>query len=248
MMAGSMLLASTSLFLVVGGGGTAGATPRTDITLPPLPSPSISPIPLPTILPSPSPTPPAPSLPPPPSPKPTTPKPTTPAPSPPDPGGGGGTPTDPGPTDPGPTDPGPTDPGPTGGGNGGPGGGNGGNQPDPGGQPGFPHNFGKLKGPLFHYGGPFHFKPPFTIGGKERQVTPPGSTSSGHTVGGGGAPVQAPAPAEPAAAPEVIRAEPASTTSQPRPFALWPLLPAGLLAIAAVAAVVFEPKPAKEEN
>jgi hypothetical protein len=102
-----------------------------------------------------------------------------------------------------------------------------------------------VKGPLFHYGGPFHFKPTFTIGGKERAPggTTVGSTSPGHTVTGGGHVANAPAPAPPAT--EIVRAAPAAATA-PRSAgpssALWLLLPAGLLALAAVAAVLFEPK------
>jgi hypothetical protein len=103
-----------------------------------------------------------------------------------------------------------------------------------------------VKGPLFHYGGPFHFKPTFTIGGKERAPggTTAGSTSAGHTVTGGGGHV-ANAPAQAPAATEIVRAAPAAATA-PRSTgpssALWLLLPAGLLALAAVAAVLFEPK------
>ncbi len=102
-----------------------------------------------------------------------------------------------------------------------------------------------MKGPLFHYGGPFHFKPPFTIGGKERSTggtVAPGSTSPGHAVGGGHV---ANAPAPPAPQPTaIVRVAPATATA-PRSApssALWLLIPAALLAIGAVAAVVFEPK------
>jgi hypothetical protein len=97
-----------------------------------------------------------------------------------------------------------------------------------------------VKGPLFHYGGPFHFKPPFTIGGKERAGAP---TSPGRTVsgGGGGGAVTAPQPApQPTAG--VIRVAPVSATKSTHPAAVWFLFPALLLAIAAVAAVLFEPK------
>ena len=115
-------------------------------------------------------------------------------------------------------------------------------------QPGFHHDFGTVKGPLFHYGGPFHFKPPFTIGGKERTVPAAGggSTASGHAVGGG-APVTAPLP-QPTTSGGVIRVASASATRSNHPSPLWFLFPALLLALAAVAAVVFEPKPHRVEN
>ncbi|HXJ63312.1 MAG TPA: hypothetical protein VNN79_06120, partial [Actinomycetota bacterium] len=101
-----------------------------------------------------------------------------------------------------------------------------------------------------HYGGPFHFKPPFTIGGKERTAPVSGESTSPRRAVGGGGPVTAPQPApQPQSNAGVVRVAPASATRTPgsRPAALWFLFPAALLALAAVAAVVFEPKPRRAE-
>jgi hypothetical protein len=117
-------------------------------------------------------------------------------------------------------------------------------------QPGYHHDFGKLKGPLFHYGGPYHFKVPFSIAGSKGSRSGGGSTGGGtttgggSTVGGGGGTVTAPQPAPQPAG--IIRVAPATERRPAHPAGLWLLIPAGLLAIAAVAAVVFEPKQRRE--
>jgi hypothetical protein len=117
-------------------------------------------------------------------------------------------------------------------------------------QPGYHHDFGKLKGPLFHYGGPYHFKVPFSIagskgsrGGGSTTNGGGGSTGGGSTAGGGGT-VTAPQPAPQPRG--IIRVAPAAARSPAHPAGLWLLIPAGLLAIAAVAAVVFEPRQRRE--
>ncbi len=101
-----------------------------------------------------------------------------------------------------------------------------------------------MKGPLFHYTGPYHFKVPFSIAGSKGSggggARTGGSTRSA-APGGGGA-VTAPQPAPASQPTGLIWVAPAAERHSSHPAGLWLLIPAGLLAIAAVAAVVFEPK------
>jgi hypothetical protein len=118
----------------------------------------------------------------------------------------------------------------------------GGGGPD---QPGAPHVFPSAKGPIFRYHGPFHFKPPFTIGDSPgKTVVPPG----GSNLGGGG-PVQPPGGTGGGNTAQV-RSAAADPTHHGLPALLWVLLPVCVLLIIAIASVLFEreAKPAGTEE
>jgi len=120
-------------------------------------------------------------------------------------------------------------------------------------QPGQPHYFGPLGGPVFRYHGPYHFKPPFSVGDSPGHAVKPPSTGTAGSSAGGGHAVQPPQPGADAGNGStqstestessqdrvVVQATSASPERRVQPL-VWLLIPLGLILFAATVAVVFE--------
>jgi hypothetical protein len=111
---------------------------------------------------------------------------------------------------------------------------------NPGTQSGGGFNFGQPNAPLFHYNGPYYFKPPFTVGhsgggGTSTVPTPTTSPLPGSAGSGTGSSVLPSVPSG-----STVRLAPISS-GPGRPVAtLWAVIPVGLVLLGAVAFVVFD--------